>query len=51
MRFVKILEPRFYNQNTGIIQEQYEEIFEVFFINSGAVGVGYRLFSEIFYGM
>ena len=34
-----------------MIQEQYEEIFEVIYITNGAVGVGYRLFNEIFYGM
>lgn len=33
------------------MQEQYEEIFEVTFIISGAMGVGYRLFNEIFYGV
>lgn len=34
-----------------MIQDQYEEIFEVIFIIQGSVGVGYRLFNEIFYGM
>ena len=33
-----------------MIQEQYEEIFEVVFMMHGSVGVGYRLFDEIFYG-
>ena len=48
VEFVKRLEPRFY---TGeILQDQYEEIFEVVFITKGAVGIGYRLFNEIFYG-
>ena len=50
--FVKTLEPRFYKQGqSDMIQDQYEEIFEVVFITKGAVGVGYRLFNEIFYGM
>ena len=50
--FVKTMEPRFYKQsNNDMIQDQYEEIFEVVFITKGAVGVGYRLFNEIFYGM
>lgn len=53
MAFVKNLEPRYYDGNNSdeMIQEQYEEIFEVTFITKGAVGVGYRLFNEIFYGM
>jgi hypothetical protein len=33
-----------------MIQDQYSEIFEVIFIMKGTVGVGYRLFNEIFYG-
>ena len=50
-KFVKFLEPRYYDQSSGdMIQEQYEEIFEVIFITNGAVGVGYRLFNEVFYG-
>lgn len=48
--FVQHLEPRIYDVNSDLIQEQHEEIFEVLFLMSGAVGVGYRLFSEIFYG-
>lgn len=51
VHFVKKLEPRIYQKNSGeMIQDQYEEIFEVVFIMKGAVGVGYRLFNEIFYG-
>jgi len=34
-----------------MIQDQYHEIFEVFFIIKGSIGVGYRLFNEVFYGM
>ena len=34
-----------------MIQDQYEEIFEVVYLQNGAVGVGYRLFNEIFYGL
>jgi hypothetical protein len=50
--FVKNLEPRHYIQSSGeFIQDQYEEIFEVVFITKGSVGVGYRLFNEIFYGI
>lgn len=48
--FVKEFEPRYYDNTTGFIQEQYEEIFEISFIMKGAVAVGYRLFNEIFYG-
>lgn len=49
--FVKCLEPRFYMPGEEFIQDQYEEIFEVVYIMTGAVGVGYRLFDEIFYGV
>ena len=50
--FVRALEPRFYNQqNNDMIQDQYEEIFEVVYITKGAVGIGYRLFNEVFFGM
>ena len=50
MQFVRYLEPRKYTIDGDIIQEQYEEIFEVVFIMNGAVGVGYRLFDEMFFG-
>lgn len=50
--FVVKLEPRLFDKNNNdIIQDQYEEVFEVTFITTGAVGVGYRLFNEVFYGM
>ena len=49
--FIKFLEPRFYNPgNKQFMQDQYEEIFEVIYITKGTVGVGYRLFDEVFYG-
>mmetsp|Transcript_37524 Transcript_37524/g.57481 ORF Transcript_37524/g.57481 Transcript_37524/m.57481 type:complete len:550 (+) Transcript_37524:1340-2989(+) len=48
VEFVKRLEPRYYFGD--MIQDQYEEIFEVIFIMKGSTGVGYRLFNEIFYG-
>lgn len=51
VQFVKKLEPRYWDESSGMIQDQYEEIFEVIFITKGSVGVGYRLFNEIFYGM
>jgi hypothetical protein len=52
VEFVRTLEPRFYNQSNGdMIQDQYEEIFEVVYITKGAVGIGYRLFNEVFFGM
>ena len=50
VHFVLKLEPRMYEQQGDMIQDQYEEIFEVVFIMKGGVGVGYRLFNEIFYG-
>lgn len=49
--FVKKLEPRIYDKSdSDIIQDQYEEVFEVVFAINGHIGVGYRLFNEIFYG-
>ena len=33
-----------------MIQDQYEEVYEVVYIQKGQVAVGYRLFNEIFYG-
>lgn len=50
VNFVQKLEPRNYTLNGDMIQDQYEEIFEVVFPTKGSVGVGYRLFNEIFYG-
>lgn len=47
--FVPHLEPRFFLRNS-IVQEQYEEIFEVLFLTKGLVGIGYRLFNEPFFG-
>ena len=45
---MKRLEPRLYFGD--IMQDQYEEIFEIVFILKGSVGIGYRLFNEMFYG-
>ena len=50
VQFVRLLEPRRFTSDGDYMQEQYEEIFEVFFIMNGAVGVGYRLFDEFFFG-
>ena len=33
-----------------MIQDQYDEVFEVVYIMKGAAAIGYRLFDEIFYG-
>ena len=49
--FVKCLEPRMYKQtDQEMIQDQYEEVHEVVFIQRGQVAIGYRLFNETFYG-
>lgn len=45
------LEPRLYKVGGDLIQDQFTEVFEIFFIMKGKVGVGYRLFNEIFLGM
>lgn len=31
------------------IQDQFQEIFEVFYVVNGRVIIGYRLFKEVFY--
>ena len=49
-KFVTHLEPRKFTASSDLIQEQYEEVFEVVLIMTGAVGIGYRLFDEIFFG-
>ena len=45
------LEPRYYTVGGDMIQDQFAEVFEVLFIMKGKVGVGYRLFNEIFLGL
>jgi len=51
VEFVKKLEPRkFLHTSEEMVQDQYEEVFEVIFVMKGAVAIGYRLFDEIFYG-
>ena len=46
--FATFLEPRLY-VTKSIIQNQYEEIFEVLFVMKGTYGIGYTLFNETFY--
>ena len=48
---IQSLEPRVYRVGGEIIQDQFTEVFEIIFIMKGKVGVGYRLFNEIFLGM
>jgi hypothetical protein len=45
------LEPRQFTLFGDIIQDQNEEVHEVFFIMKGKVGVGYNLLSKQFYGL
>lgn len=47
VKFVRCLEPRRYI-NT-IILDQFEEVYEVLYVNKGSVIIGYRLFNDIFY--
>ena len=47
VKFVRCLEPRRF-QDT-IILDQFEEVYEVLYVNKGNVIVGYRLFNDIFY--
>jgi len=50
-KFLSFLEPRRYFQGGGLIQDQNEEVYEVFYIMQGRVGVGYRLFNNIYFGL
>ena len=46
------LEPRVYLIGTNeLIQEQNVEVDEVIYMTKGKIGVGYRLFNEVFLGM
>ena len=45
VEFVSALEPRCFGPD-DIIQEQFEEVFEVFFAYKGSVIVGYTLFND-----
>ena len=49
VKFLNCLEPRRYAEANGIIQDQFQEVFEVLFVMHGSVVVGYRLFNETFY--
>ena len=45
VQLVKVLEPRQYPAST-LIQDQYDEVFEVLYVMKGRIGVGYRLYNE-----
>jgi hypothetical protein len=49
--FLVCLEPRFYVEGGPYIQDQNHEVYEILFIIKGGVGVGYRIFNEVFLGM
>lgn len=50
MKFLDCLEPRRYiATDDDFIQDQFQEVFEVFYTVKGRVIVGYRLFKEVFY--
>lgn len=51
VELLKNLEPRLYFNSDGIIQDQFEEVFELFYIMNGKVGVGYRIFNDVFLGI
>ena len=51
VQFCHRLEPRYYKPNGDLIQDQWDEIFEVVYVMKGSVGVGYRLFNETFFGV
>ena len=49
VKFLKTLEPRIFTNLDELIQDQYQEVYEVLFVTSGSVLVGYRLFRETFW--
>lgn len=49
VKFLRTLEPRQFVDLDEIIQDQYQEVYEVLFVTSGSVLVGYRLFRETFW--
>lgn len=52
LKLLKELQPRQYLVGSNnMIQDQFQEVFEVLYIMKGKVGVGYRLFNEIFLGI
>ena len=51
VQFCHRLEPRYYKAYGEMIQDRWDEIFEVIYVMKGSVGVGYRLFNETFYGV
>lgn len=48
LKICQNLEPRIY-KTSKVIQEQFYEVYEVFFITEGQVGVGYRLFNKTYF--
>lgn len=50
VKLLKVLEPRQYASG-DVIQDQYDEVFEVLYIMKGRVGVGYRLYNEQAFGV
>jgi hypothetical protein len=42
------LDPRQYHEKE-LIQEQFQEVYEVFFTTGGSILIGYRIFNEQFY--
>lgn len=49
VKFLQTLEPRLFTNLDELIQDQYQEVYEVLFVTSGSVLVGYRLFRETFW--
>lgn len=52
VQLLEKLEPRQYLMNTEtVVQDQFTEVFELFFLIKGQIGVGYRIFNDVFLGM
>lgn len=48
VKLLQSFEPRFYNTQT-MIQDQYQEIYEVLLVDTGGILIGYRLFNSIIF--
>ena len=49
VKFLSCLEPRQYSENDGLIQDQFNEVYEVLYVMKGGLVVGYRLFNDTFW--
>ena len=49
VKLVQAFEPRNYSESYGIIQEQFQEVYEILYVFKGSMLIGYRLFNDLFF--